>query len=445
MGIIRKIFFTFSVLFVGSLSAQTVGDTIVFDGDKFIKHIVKAGESLKSISLLHKVTTADIIENNEIQKQLYYNQLLYIPIYANQQKSKHKDVSLNAKNEIELAAEKDKDISQSVQKKIELSAEFKDVSELNIALLMPYSLVKNEDSDVALSFHIGVELALDSLRKQGQNICLHAFDTNKDALKVHQIVSSKVLDNMDIIIGPLFANNFRILCKKYGNDTTKILISPLSKDTEKSAKKYRAVYQLSPSFQIQANIIKEYVLKHHKEDTVIVLNERMHEEESAYIKNLLSKDEMVVKTFIIQSTKVDAIREILSEDQVIIIPSENQAFVSKLLASIGGIGFTSLVFGLYDWKTYDNLDTDNLMFLDVKFPDAYSFSNASDHDISFLNLFEKKYNTNQNKYTYIAYNIMMHFCSDFSYFKFQNVTGGGEINTYVPLSHYVDYELLLVE
>ena len=98
-----------------------------------------------------------------------------------------------------------------------------------------------------------------------------------------------------------------------------------------------------------------------------------------------------------------------------------------------------------DWKKYDNLDIHNLMFLDVTFPDAYNFSNVSDHDISFLNLFERKYNTNQGKYTHIAYNIMMHFCSDFSYFKFQNVTDGGKINTYARLYHYVDYELVPVE
>jgi hypothetical protein len=463
MGIIKKILVAFSLLFVCSLSAQTVRDTIFFDGDKFIKHIVKAGESLRSISLLHKVTTADIIENNEIQKRLYYNQLLYIPIYANQQKSRPKDVSLNAQEKIELAAKKDKDIPLSVQKRIELAAKFKYTSELNVALLMPYFLVKNDtmfndfehsteisniyykDSEVALSFHVGVELALDSLRKQGKNIRLHTFDTNKDALKVHQIVSSKALKNMDIIIGPLYANNFSILCKKYGNDNTKILISPLSKDTEKLAKKYRAVYQLSPSFQIQANIIKEYVLKHHKDERVIVLNERKHEGKSAYIKNLFSKDKKVVETFTMDSTKVDAIRKIFKEKQVVIIPSKSQAFVSKLLGSIGGMDSTSLVFGLYDWKKYDNLDIDNLMFLDVKFPDAYNFSNASDHDISFLKLFEQKYNTNQSKYTYIAYNIMMHFCSDFSYFKFQNLRNGGKTNTYAPLYHYVDYELVPVE
>ena len=441
MGIIRKILVIFLLLSVFVLSAQTATDTVSFDGDIYVKHIVNAGESLKSIAKLHKVKTADIIDNNEIENRLYYNQLLYIPIFYNQQENKSNFSDL------------------SIQKQIKNSIEIKDTAVLNIALLMPYFLVKNDTmfndfedvteipdiyykgSEVALSFHIGVELALDSLRKQGKNICLHTFDTNKDTLKVYQIVNSKALENMDIIIGPLYANNFRILCNKYGDDTTKILISPLSKNN-KNVKIYKAVYQLSPSFQVQINIIKEYVLKHHKEDRIVVLNEKGYEGKSAYIKHSFKQYEKEVETFTLEYTKVDSIRKIFSEKQVVIIPSENKGFVSKILGAVGGIDSTSFVFGLYDWKKYDNLDIHNLMFLDVKFPDPHYCSNTNNHDIFFLNLFEKKYNTNQAKYTHIAYNIIMHFCSDFSLFQFQNITGGGKVNSYSPLHHYSDYELV---
>ena len=444
MGIIRKILVVFLLLSVFVLSGQTETDTVFFDGDIYVKHIVKAGESLKSIAKLHKVKTADIIDNNEIEKRLYYKQLLYIPIFYNQQENKNNP------------------FDASILKQIENSSVLKDTSVLNIALLMPYFLVKNDTmfndfedttgipdiyykgSELALSFHVGVELALDSLRKQGENICLHTFDTNKDTLKVHQIVNSKALENMDIIIGPLYASNFRILCEKYGDDTTKILISPLSKNT-KNVKKYKAVYQLSPSFQVQINIIKEYVLKHHNQDRVIVLNEKGYEGKSAYIKHLFNQHEKEVETFILEYTKVDSIRKIFSEKQVVIIPSENKGFVSKILGSTGGMDSTSLVFGLYDWKKYDNLDIHNLMFLDVKFPNPYSFNKFSKHDISFVKLFEKKYNTNQGKYTHIAYNTLLHFCSDFSLFRFKYFKNGGKINTYSPLHHYVDYELVPVE
>jgi hypothetical protein len=444
MGIIRKILVVFLLLSVFVLSGQTETDTVFFDSDIYVKHIVKAGESLKSIAKLHKVKTADILDNNEIDKRLYYNQLLYIPIFYNKQENKSNFSDL------------------SIQKKIKNSSELKDTSVLNIALLMPYFLVKNDTmfndfediteipniyykgSEVALSFHVGVELALDSLRKQGKNICLHTFDTNKDTLKVHQIVNSKALENMDIIIGPLYANNFRILCEKYGDDTTKILISPLSKNTN-SVKKYKAVYQLSPSFQVQEKIIMDYVLKYHKQDRVIVLNEKGYEGKSAYIQHLFKQHEKEVETFTVEYTKVDSIRKLFSEKQVVIIPSENKGFVSKILGSIGGLDSTSFVFGLYDWKKYDNLDIHNLMFLDVKFPDSYYYSNTNNHDISFVKLFEKKYNTNQAKYTHIAYNTLMHFCSDFSFFRFKYLKDGGKINTYSPLHHYVDYELFPVK
>ena len=70
---------------------------------------------------------------------------------------------------------------------------------------------------------------------------------------------------MDIIIGPLYSSNFKILCEKYGDDTSKVLISPLSKNTE-NVNKYKSVFQISPTFQVQADIIIKYVLKNHTSD-----------------------------------------------------------------------------------------------------------------------------------------------------------------------------------
>ena len=459
MGMIKRIFFIFFILFFCNVSAQTDVDTIYFDGDQFVKHFVKAGESLKSISDKYKVSIDNIIDNNEIQKQLYYNQLLYIPILTNNQQNNFNKSNIDISNNKRRFDQKilksnifnsrnslsyQKNIKNSIPNDINISNEFNDSSILNIALLMPYSIVNKDLSDISLSFHLGVELALDSLRKQGKNICLYTFDTQKDTFKVQQIIRSKVLDDMDIIIGPLFAINFKILCDRYGNDTSKVLISPLSRNTD-NVKKYRAVHHLSLSVRVQINIIKEYILSHHRNDRVIVLTEEISDEVSVRISNLFENEDKSVEIFKMESTDVSAIRAIFKQKQVVIIPSENQPFVSKLLASIGGVDSTSLVFGLYDWKTYDNLDPDNLMFLDVKFPNAYGINYFSSHDISFLRLFEDKYKTNNDKYSYIAYNILMHFCSDYSYFRLKNLKNGGKINTFASLYHYVDYLLVPVD
>jgi hypothetical protein len=269
MGIIRNILLFLFLIHCLNIQGQTIRDTVEFDGELYIKHIVKGGESLNKIAKLHNVKVADILESNEMSKRLYYNQLLYIPVKPNN-----------------LAKQKKKVNSQQ----IEVESKYSDKSEVNLALLIPYYLIKNDtmfndfkdiskissiyynSSEAALSFHIGVTLALDSLRRSGKNIILHAFDTNKDTIKTHQLVMSKALDKMDIIIGPLYAKNFNILCKKYGNDKGKIIINPLSKIT-KSVKKYKSVYQISPSLKDQSVIIKNRIIKKYKHKRVILLHQ----------------------------------------------------------------------------------------------------------------------------------------------------------------------------
>ena len=82
------------------------------------------------------------------------------------------------------------------------------------------------------------------------------------------------------------------------------------------------------------------------------------------------------------------------------------------------------------------------MELDVHLPVSNAFSYKNKHDKTFLELFESKYNTNQAKYTHIAYNIIMHFCSGFTSFQFKKISGGGRVNIRAPLFHYKDYELI---
>ena len=231
MGVIRIFFLIYLCFLTLDLFSKGNNDTIYFSAKKHVKHIVQAGESLKSIAILHNVSTSDIRESNELPRRLYYKQLLYIPIY------------LSTKNDSIFSV-----------KKLIIKDKNSDTALINIALLMPYYLIKNDKmfneskdsldlfdryyskSELALSFHIGLNLALDSLRRTGKNIVLHTFDTNKDSIELKRIVYSNQLDDMDIIIGPLYSSLFEILCRKYGFDNTKLLISPLSRVNDKIIK-----------------------------------------------------------------------------------------------------------------------------------------------------------------------------------------------------------------
>ena len=121
-GIIRNILlFLFLIAFI-NIQGQTIRDTVDFDGKLYVKHIVKAGESLNKIAKLHNVDVADILESNEM-KRLYYNQLLYIPVRSYNQS--------DARKEIRSELIKGKSI-------------YLDKKEIHLALLMPYYLIRND-------------------------------------------------------------------------------------------------------------------------------------------------------------------------------------------------------------------------------------------------------------------------------------------------------------
>jgi len=439
MGIIRKTLLAFLFTCAFGLSAQTESDTVIFDGEMYVKHMVQAGESVKSIAKLHKVKASDILENNEIQNRLFYHQLLYIPVYLS-----------NSQKKVMLV---DDIISKDQLKK--------DASITNIALLMPYYLLKNDTmfnqyedtseipniyyrkSESALSFHIGVELAIDSLKRAGKNIILHAFDTNQDSSEVRKIVYSNQLDDMDIIIGPMYSKFFQMLCKKYGKKTNKILISPLSRNNN-GIKKYPAVYQVALTYKVQAEILTKYLKNNKLSERIIILHDKKEKGLSRYIQRKFDKVNKTVESFQIEHTNVDSIRKFFVEKQHVLLLSSNKAFISKMLGSMGGIDSVSVVYAFESIKSYDNLDITNLMELDVHIPNSVGINSDDSFDKNFIELFEREYNTNARKYTKKGYNIIMQFCGNTDMYDFKRIGIGYYENISAPIYHYLDYELVPV-
>ena len=425
MGIVRILYIL--ILLSNSLFAQT-NNIIKLDDKFYIKHTVKAGESLNKIANTYNVKVNDILKANEMQRNLYYNQQLYIPI-------QYKDSFVSIKENKE---------------------------EINIALLMPYYVEKNDtmfddfedtlkannlyftSSEVALSFHIGVKLALDSLNKLDANIVLHTFDTNNDTNKVLSIVKSGKLDKMDYIIGPLRVKNFNILCKKYGN-SNKILINPLSRITN-NVNKYKAVYQIYPRVEDQLKEIVKFIDRKYQNKKILILHQNDKDKfVNSLIRSFKKNNFKEINTHRIEYTHVDSIRDIFSPFQIVLIPSTNKAFVSKVLSSIRCLDSTSIVFGLNSWVKYDNLDIDDLMELNLHLPLSNQLNYFSQFDKQFIKLFETTYLTNHAKYSYNAYSIIMHFFSSEKLYKFKKLLNGGYVNITMPIYNYYDYDLILAE
>ena len=435
MGMIRVVFLF--LIFLNSLHSfsQSSKDTVFFEGKPFIKHIVKTNNQLEYIANLYNVKVNDILEHNEVGAQLYYNQALYIPLF---QKKKFNFFN-NKKRFPSLRKNNNDTISISIllpfliPENDTLVASFKDKNEA--------SSIIYEKSKMALSFYQGLELTLDSLQKSGINAHIQVFDTRNDTLRVHQICQSKILDKSSIIIGPLFEKNLNIVCKYYGNDPLKKIISPLSKSTVPT-KDNNSVYQINTPFKSQIDIIKRFILNRYKNRMICVYYDSLNYGKALYIKEIFKREKKIIHLHNIQHVNVDSIRLIANTDQCVIIPSYNNVYVSSILSTLGGIDSTFVVFGLNNWKTFKNLELENLMELDVHIADPFYFNDKNLFEQNFLRLYENKYKSASNRYAYVGFQVGVHFLLNQRIFTFRRLKPkSGYINIKAPILNYKNFEL----
>jgi hypothetical protein len=257
-------------------------------------------------------------------------------------------------------------------------------------------------------------------------------------------VRSNKLDKMDMIIGPMFSKLFHIVCKKYGYDGTKTLISPLSRDNKRIIG-FPSVYQIALTYKVQADILTKYLLENKINERIIILNTKKDERLAKYVEYKFRKENKLVDYFQITNTKVDSIRQYFIEKQNVLLLSTEKAFIGRMLGSIGSIDSVSTVFLFESILSYDNLDITNLMELDVHVPNSRDIDLSISYDLSFVSSFEEEYSTNVQKYTKVGYDIIMHFYGKTNVYDFKKIENGYHENILAPIYHYSDYQLVPIK
>ena len=425
MGI-KKYFIFFIIFLVGKFSiAQQNGDTIFINNNFYVKHIVEFGETIDIISKIYDVSVNKILETNETSTKLYSGQSLFIPININVESSDIKKT--NKKFKIALL------LPFYINLNDTLVASFEDREEASEVVL--------GKSKMALEFMQGINLSLDTIKKLGIGIDMIVLDTRNDSSKTVEIIKSKVLDTVDIVIGPIYSRNMDLVSKKYGNDKNKIIISPLSKSTE-FLKNHSNSFMINTPFKNQTKIISDFIDKKYISKNIIICYDEKEKGLAMFMERKLDKSKNNISKMNMIYTHIDSIRHQFLDTQIVILPSNNKSFVSRMLGTLGGVDSSFTVFGLSNIKKYDHLDIENLMHLDVHFPDPYYFNQLTKRDSLFLNKFEDKYLASPTRFSYVAYSIMMHFCVEESLYNFENFRiKSGKVNINSPIVHYKDFFL----
>jgi len=494
-----------------------VSDTKALDG-KFFYHDVQAGETFYSLSRQYSVSIENInLANPEIINGLKAGTTIRIPV-TRKMHEEQADIgqpSFQVEEQTGDASQQDTivggaDSSSSNIDSIAYLGLIKDSivfrDTYNIAIMLPLYLDMNdsmeskrkredpvkifERSKVALEFYEGVLIAIDSMRKQGFSANIFVYDTKNDTAEVKKILKREEMLNVDMIIGPLYRANLMVMLDTAEERNIK-MVSPFI-TTNRIIKTHSNLSKVKPSVQVCIERLAEYIYNTYLDDSARIYGPKnlliIHNDDPGekllseiFVKKINSftankadssivPDKIPIKVIGYSEREMEAVNEALSlaDTNIVIVPSRDQVFVSKLIANLNRKDeeYSHIVFGLPVWKYFNNLESGQRHNLNIHIASP----NFIDYDREEVKRFEHQYVNRFNVYpsnyafegfdiAYYYLNILKEYGYNFqtylpdaekdllqaSYsFKKDGIEGGYE-NKNVFILRYEDYKLILAD
>ncbi len=395
----------------------------------YLTHVVKAGETLYSLSKLYQVSVDSIkLVNKGLLDGLKVDQTINIPrkkmlnVLTNQQ-------SQLIKNSVEMVKNSVSTIPVNEKK-----ATYK------IALLLPFYIEENQEipvsqlemkkiypkSTFAVEFYQGFLLALDSISTKETRFEVYAYDSKgQDSIKMIHILAKPELEKMDLIIGPLYASNFERVAKFAAKHNIAI-VSPV-KQTNKILLSNNQVFKAVPSRISAVNQIVKLVIDSFSRDYLVAFQYQNNAESAlvdSYIKEyntkVLQKNDTSryssIKKVVISKSD-DVISQLkLNGNNVFFIPTVNSMFITNLFISLNSKLLAKdyknckiTLIGLEEWLQFDNIDIEYFQTLNVHVPINQFVDYEDEHTKIVVKKYIKQNETFPTNNAFLGFDLASYF------------------------------------
>lgn len=447
-------------------------------------HIVKAGETLYSLSKLYKVSIDSIrLVNNGLVEGLKVDQQLFLPIVVspNLIKPTKSPIQINANLE-------------TIQKNVENVVNNTKKGVYKIALLLPFYLEENQEipvnplekkkiyprSTFAVEFYQGFLVALDSISTPEKKFEVFVYDTKgQDSLTTFKILSNPVLKTMDLIIGPLYASNFEKTAKFAGQHNIPI-VSPV-KLTNKALLGNENVFKVVSSRTSAVNQIVRLVTDSFSRENLLAIQYQNNQESAlvdTYIKEynaaILRKNDTSryspIKKVVVAKSDDILLQLKPNVNNVIFLPTTNSTFITNLftalITKLNSKEYSECVVtlvGLEEWMQFENIDIEYFQRLNVHLPVAQFVDYEDESTKVMIKKYYEKTETYPTNNAFLGFDVASYFgtnfiktgsvfsndtnsnkriSTQFSFFK-TGVESGYE-NTYTRIVKFDNYQLKIV-
>ncbi len=386
----------------------------------YVTHQVELKETLYSLSKLFNVSIDSIyVVNNGLVGGLKVGDLINVPILKN-----YKKVALQAIEDVMFDSA---GVKNSYKVSILLPF-YLDLMEQTTTVGYKQAQILNKElfnkAQYAIDFYQGFKLATQEMTDKGLNLELQVFDTGKDSSTVKGIISSNKLDGSDLIVGPLFLSNF-LQVADYAKSKKVNIVSPV-KLSNKVLLGNSYVSKVATSEPIQTRFLGQYIYDSLRFSNLIIVYPDKFQDRKRM--ELVKKQIKTAAEANQDTTRMSPLREVLwdpkelyaiktklkkDELNVIVAPSSDQSFVTRLLTSLNMIveDYQFKVVGLENWQNFENIEIEYLHNMDVHLIASEFIDKESEGNLDFMAAFNETYKCVPSQFAYLGYDVASYYLS----------------------------------
>ncbi len=369
----------------------------------FIEHTVLAGETLYSLSVRYKVKVEEIKKiNNLTSDALKEGMKLRIPGI----------VSVDGADEEKI-----------VEPVVVLGGP---KEQYKIALMLPFYTQFGDSAsmdsrdllqrEASLDIYRGVLIAVDSLEAMGLKADLYIYDVLDGRTAIEQILKKPEMSGMDLIIGPTFRDPIKAVVDfstRYGIPV--VCPTPQSNRILLSAPN---LCKASPSSVTLMEELGEFVAREHKNDNVILLNNKPKDQnlddlkmtQTFKDKYLATKGDTIINEVVTTARSGSGLSSKLvsGKTNVIVIPSNDRLLITSVINTLGS-RTDVIVYGTEDWKNMDILGAEERERLRIRFAVPSWIDYYDPQSVDFVEGFRSRFKKEPQSFAFTGYDIMIYY------------------------------------
>ncbi len=273
------------------------------------------------------------------------------------------------------------------------------------------------NSQWALHFYSGAQMALDDLSNQNLQLNVSAQDTKADVNTLKALLTQDPLRNAHLIFGPYMRNNIAELGAQI-KGKEQVMVSPYSAATDISPNNPNYI-QVNPTLEVHCRNLLAHALSSQNASEIVLVSTSEQKDRLAFFQNAyreLKKNAQItpLTELIVANKQANLSTYANRRDVIFIVPIyEDESFVANFMRQAYDLSknrsLNVTVYGLPQWRNFEQVDFNYFEGCNVHISSSV-FLDRLDPDVRrFREQFFERFKALPREEAYVGYDVTHYF------------------------------------